>query len=507
MNKSEYTKNIKKGMFIVFLLMMVNIANAGTFTFVETYTPANLYVPIDDSDGVTAGELTKISIVSDSDNRIYYIGPGESLKIKVIIPPGVDNFNLPMSVSKWQGDFYYGKSLTDSATTEGYDLATSTGYSFVYVDITAASSDVPNRTTSNTTTTSQMTAYAIIENRGSDTLTIGTLGISFTVNESKVTVYNDWVTSTGSGLPIQANTNGGSISYVSAPTTTSSSSSVVVTNEGGNSNVQSCSPFLGNCSTTTSTTTTPTTSTSSTSTTTSSSSCVPSTTGICSSPSVQSSPQCTCVGLPTYTPTTSSSTSTSSSITESNGVTTGTYSKELRSSSDPFYLWESTAVDDGTPLEPYTTRHYRLRIEESDYDNIASIISPDALANLNVAVDDTVYKRSLVQITGADNQLVTVYPYSESPDLLMTELKSFFPSGEVGITPKGMLYAIDGTNFYYAYLSYFISKPQTAVTSGKYEFQEVLTSADGKLTTMQITYPSGNKQKIFLYSTTLETVN
>lgn len=463
--------------FSILAILMLGLSAtsfAKSFSFVETYTPANLYT------SASSTNLSKIAVISDTDNTIYRLDSGQSLKIKLTIPPGVDVFTASAQVSKWKtssttGEFMYAKSMNDFSTVEDYGATFSTSFPFQFVNTAFEDSDVPISVVSNDTTTSQKTGYMVFDNTTTnDALLLKTISIQFTVNSGMLSTYNSWVESTGSSLPVTLNVNGGgggsSTGTTDGNSSGNGSSGTVITGTTSN-NINTCSPFFGNCGTGTSTpdTSTPGTSTGGTST---------GSTGTDQPPL-------------TTTPT---------DATMTDGTSTGTFEEVNNSSSESYYLWDSVA--DGSDRSGETgTRHIRVRIEKNQFTSISDKL--DNLDNGNLIPISGV-KRELVKVA-TDGGNLTLYPYAEDPDGLIKAIASFYPHDTMGISKKGMVYVIIEGAILYGYLDYYIIKPDTEQSNGSFSFGAI--EIENGMAVMKITYPSGVTQNMYFYSSPLSAIN
>ena len=479
------------------LLGASSMANAKTFTYVETYTPANLYTE------ASSSNLNKLAVISDTDNTIYRLDSGQSLKIKLVIPPGVDVFTASVQVSKWKtasstGEFLYAKSMTDLANVEDYNATFSTSFPFQFVNTAFSDSDVPISVVSNDTTTSQKTGYMIFDNTTTDdALLLKTLSIQFTVNSSKLSTYNAWVSSTGSSLPITLNVNGGGTGTSTDGTSSGSNGSTIDFSETPDENTP-CSPLLGNCGTSTGSTSTdtPTDTTSTDTPTDTTSTDTPTDTTSTDTPT-----DTTSTDTPTDTSTDTTPTETTSTgSTTTDGVSTGTYKTISKTTSDSYYLWDSVA-DDTLLTEDNGTRHIRVRIETDKFSEISTELVDLDNGNLTPTA---IIKREPITVT-TNNGGLTLYPYPEDPDGLLDTIIGLFPNDTAGITRKGIVYVIIDGNILFGYLDYYVTKPDTEQSGGAFSFGAI--ENENGLQVMKITYPSGVIQKMYFYSTPLPTID
>jgi|GEM_PF-3064794 len=206
--------------FALFLLLFIShISPANAFSFTETYVPDNFYSKLSSSD--TSNDIyTRIAVIRDSsDNSLYLVGPGESLKIKLPIPVGVRSFGASMQVSHWisrdkPGVFKYAKSMSDYPNDSSYSYQTRSSYPFQFVNTSFDSSDVPIAVVTNEIVEEAgKMGYMLIKNTTkSDALKIITVSVQFTVDKDYVDEYNNWVEAAyNSGCLVeQINRNGDS---------------------------------------------------------------------------------------------------------------------------------------------------------------------------------------------------------------------------------------------------------------------------------------------------------
>lgn len=492
-------KNIIPAILACTLLGLSSFAFGKSFSYVETYIPANLYTE------ASSTSVNKLAVISDSDGTIYRIDSGQSLKAKLVIPPGVDIFSASIQVSKWKtssttGEFLYAKSMTDFSEVEDYNATFSTSFPFQFVNTSFDDSDVPIAVVSNDTTTSEQTGYMIFDNTTSDdALLIKTISIQFTVNSSMINTYNAWVQSTGSSLPVTLNLDGGGTATDGTGTGSGSSGSTVDFNDPNS--IEGCSPLLGNCGTSTGGTSTDGSSTDGSSTdgssTDGSSTDGSSTDG--SSTDGSSTDGSSSDGSSTDGSSTDGSSTSSTGTTETDGEDTGTYEQINHNSSDQYYLWDSIADDSVTSSSG--TRHIRVRIESDQFDDISTQL--DDLADENLTPTST-QNRDMIEVNTASGS-VTLYPYAEDPDGLVEIIEQLFPNDSAGITRKGVVYVIIDGSLLFGYLDYYVTKPDTAPTNGAFAFSAI--EVEDGLQVMTITYPSGVTQKMYFYSSVMPTIS
>jgi len=487
-------RNILPAILAIGLLGLSSTGFAKTFSYVETYTPPNLYTE------ASSSNVSKIAVISDTDNTIYRLNAGQSLKIKLTIPPGVDMFSASAQVSKWKtvsttGEFLYAKSMTDFTNVEDYNATFSTSFPFQFVNTAFSDSDVPISVVSNDTTTSQQTGYMIFDNTTTDdALVLKTVTIQFTVNSSMISTYNNWVASIGSSLPVTLNVDGGGTSSASCEDADcGDSGSVVDFSDPDVADNAPCSPLLGNCGTNTGSTSTDNTDTSTDNTDTSTDNTDTSTDNTDTS---TDNTDTSTDNTDTSSDNTDTSTGTTTTgTTTTDGVNTGTYKVLSNSMTDSYVLWDSVVDDENS------NRYIRVRIEKNQLDDVSSKL--DDLDNGKLT-PTALFKREQIKVQ-TDSGSVTLYPYSEDPEGLIDTITGFFPNDSAGITRKGVVYVIIDGTILFGYLDYYVTKPDSEQSGGAFSFGPI--EVEDGLQVMKITYPSGVVQKMYFYSTPLPTVD
>jgi len=189
-----------------------------------------------------------------------------------------------------------------------------------------------------------------------------------------------------------------------------------------------------------------------------------------------------------------------SSVIPLKNVDVGSILKVRESSSDIYFLWDSEASSE--LMSGDKTKHIRLRIEEGQFEKVQKgLVSIDE--NNNTLSPKMGVKRQHVQIIVNDNESVTLYPYAENAELLISALEQMFQNRTIGISKTGLVYIIGIETIIYGYLDYFVSKPNAFVFS-QFKFSDVVE--ENGFNTITITYPSGTSQKMYFFQVEISTI-